>query len=124
MTAMQPPSTPAVTLDSLAPQKCWVAWQIECSPHRPEPTKVPYIGIGRPAKANAETWLTRAQAEVVDKQLPKPHGVGGIGLELTAVSSELAMGGVDLDQCVDQTRGEIEPWALQVIERLASYAEV
>jgi len=32
--------------------------------------------------------------------------------------------GVDLDKCLDPDSGELTPWALSVIERLGSYAEI
>ena len=32
--------------------------------------------------------------------------------------------GIDLDCCIDPATGEIEPWAVEIIERLGSYTEV
>ena len=43
----------------------------------------------------------------------------GIGFSLGAMDS---LGGVDLDHCIQG--GKIEPWALEIIEELGSYAEI
>jgi hypothetical protein len=44
-------------------------------------------------------------------------------VEFTTIDDGLALGGVDLDTCRDSD-GTLRPWALEVIERFASYAEV
>lgn len=36
----------------------------------------------------------------------------------------LRMGGVDLDSCYDPVTKKLEPWAQEVVERFASYAEI
>ncbi len=53
-----------------------------------------------------------------------PYGVGGIGLELTMLSGQLSLGGVDLDSCLDRETEEIAPWAQAVIDRLHAYTEI
>lgn len=91
-----------------------------------KPTKIPYNPrTGSKAKANEpKTWGTREQAEQHAPKLPKPFGVGGIGLEFAPLADGRHLSGVDLDSCRDKLTGEIAPWALAWIERLASYTEV
>ncbi len=113
-----------ITLAALAPLPCWVAWQVEHDPERLDSTKVPYIGIGRKAEANARAWITRSQAEEIGKGLPKPYGIGGIGIEFTTLGDGRRIAGVDFDVCRDPDTGEIEAWALELIERLQTYTEV
>jgi putative DNA primase/helicase len=91
-----------------------------------KPAEVPHSPHGRLAQSNnPKTWGTRAAAESRAARLPKPFGVGGIGIELTELKGTAkALGGVDLDTCRDPTSGAIEPWAQTVINRFASYTEV
>ena len=111
-----------IALADLADAPRWVAWQTEIRNRRP--TKVPYSPFGGKAHADkAATWGTRTQAEMRADSLPKPHGLGGIGLELGDLGDGRIMGGIDLDTCRDAD-GTITPWALEVVERLASYTEV
>ena len=50
---------------------------------------------------------------------------GGVGLQFGPVQGQdYALGGIDLDTCRDPVTGAIEPWALEVITRVGSYAEV
>ena len=114
------------TLASLASRKYWVAWQAELRDGSKRPTKVPYDpNMRRRAKADVpETWGTRQEAERRAAELPKPHGAGGVGLELTALNDELCLGGVDLDSCRDPATEEIAPWAEAVIDRLRAYTEI
>lgn len=115
---------PPVTLASLAPLPVWVAWQVQDAEDR-KPTKIPYAPSGDKALANnPRTWGTRHQAESRAATLPRPYGIGGVGLELTSLTDACAVGGVDLDTCRDKTTGEIEPWATEIADRLASYTEV
>ena len=122
-----PDLTPeTITLATLAPLRCWVAWQTEDRPDG-KPTKVPYAPEAqgdRKARADAPgTWSTRTRAEQRADRLPKPYGSGGVGIEFTVLEDGRATAGVDLDMCLD-AEGRIEPWAAGVIERLDSYAEV
>jgi putative DNA primase/helicase len=116
----------AITLNLLGNVPIWVAWQIEARNDDGKPTKVPHSPHGRLAQSNnPKTWGTRAAAESRAARLPKPFGVGGIGIELTELKGTAkALGGVDLDTCRDPTSGAIEPWAQAVINRFATYTEV
>ncbi len=101
----------------------WVAWQTEGRGTEGKPTKVPYAPDGRRARADASgTWGTREAAEARAGQLPRPFGAGGVGLELGDHAGR-AIGGIDLDTCRGET-GDLAPWAAEVVQRFASYAEV
>lgn len=114
-----------ITLAELAPQPLWVAWQTqERDPGKP-PTKVPYAPRnGHQARADdPRTWGTRAAAEARAGRLPKPFGIGGVGIEFGELADGICLGGVDFDSCMN-AEGVLEPWAVEVLERLDSYAEV
>ena len=49
------------------------------------------------------------------------YGCSGIGIVLTKGDPYV---GIDLDNCRDPETGEIEPWAIEIVSRLASYTEV
>jgi putative DNA primase/helicase len=114
-----------ITLNVLGNAPFWVAWQTEDRKDG-KPTKVPYSPRRGKAEANnPKTWGTRAAAESRAARLPKPYGLGGIGLELTELGGTgNRLGGIDLDTCRDPASGAIELWAQQVIDRFASYAEI
>ncbi len=110
-----------IAFADLAAHRRWVAWRGE--PRDDDITKAPYIGPGIKARADDPSgWITRAQAETLASRIMDGHG-GGIGLELGTVA-DVTLGGVDLDTCRDPTTGKIEPWAQEVIGRLATYSEV
>ena len=126
MNASTPNAPDMITLDSLAPLRCWVAWQTE-DREDGKRTKVPYAPDqhgDRKARADAPgTWGTRAQAAARAERLPRPYGAGGVGVEFTTLDDGRALAGVDLDQCRDAA-STLQPWAEEVMSRLASYAEV
>lgn len=115
-----------VTLASLSPMPCWVAWQTELRPKGKRPTKVPYAASGQgKAKSNdPSTWGTLDAATARAAKLPKPYELGGIGLEFCPLPDGRRVGGVDLDTCRDPNSGKLEPWAEAVIDSFASYTEV
>ena len=124
MTAMPTPSDDPITLTAMATWPCFVAWQTEDRGDGKPPTKVPYAPDGRKARANQRsTWGTRAAAEEMAAKLPKPYGVGGVGLEFAPLDDGRALAGIDLDTCRDPGTGQFEQWALDIIERFGSYAE-
>ncbi|GAN55464.1 VapE domain-containing protein [Tanticharoenia sakaeratensis] len=111
------------TIDSLASAHRWVAWQNEDAHGRV--TKVPYSPLGGRAHADKpRTWGTRDAAEIQLGKLPRPHTLGGLGIELGAHEDGIAIGGVDLDTCRNPETGEISAWARQVIDLFDSYCEV
>lgn len=117
----------SATLNDLAEVRRWVAWRTEPQRGTGRITKVPKSPHSlRDASSTApDTWGNRAQAEAADRRLPRTdHGPGGIGLMLGAWQDGLRIGGVDLDTCRDPATDAIEPWAMDVLNLLNSYAEV
>ncbi len=124
MNAVSPDPILPVTLADLASLPRWVAWQTEQSNGRKKPTKVPYSP--RSGKAHADkpaTWGSRAAAAAKAADLPCPLGIGGVGIELGDLGDGRVLAGVDLDTCRDDA-GAFAPWALEVVDRFASYTEV
>jgi hypothetical protein len=101
-------------LAGLKDQKHWVCWKYKRS-RTGKPTKVPYQPSNVKASTDdASTWSTYdAVATVAD-------GFDGIGFVLT--NTDLAA--FDIDNCRDKETGAIDPWALDLIRRSGSYAEV
>ncbi|WP_424138714.1 phage/plasmid primase, P4 family [Roseomonas chloroacetimidivorans] len=99
-----------------------MAWQEEYQKGRR--TKVPYDpATGRQAASNRQsTWAVRAAAEERVPKLRLPCGTGGIGIML-GHQAGLTIGGIDLDTCRAET-GDLAPWALEVVRRFSTYAEV
>lgn len=111
--------------DGLSGCPAWVAWQAE---HREGKNgrKVPYSPRGGEAATNdPNTWGTRAEAQARADKLPKPEGMGGVGLILgeNIIAGEF-VSGLDLDVCRDPANGKLEDWARLIIERFASYTEI
>ena len=55
--------------------------------------------------------------------LPKPYGIGGVGLELGDLGDSRSTGGIDLDAC-RQPGEPLASWAAEVVQRIASYTEI
>ncbi|WP_408592302.1 phage/plasmid primase, P4 family [Paracoccus marcusii] len=104
-----------------ASQRIWTAWREEDRNGRK--TKVPYASTSRKAAANdPTTWITRTEAKATASCLDTT-GRKGVGVFLGG-DGETRMGGVDLDSCLDPVTNTLEPWAREVVDRLASYAEI
>src|SRR5207302_168353 len=56
--------------------------------------------------------------------LPKPCGIGGVGIVLTALDGGTALCGLDLDSCRDPRGGNLAPWAAKVVRHFGSHTEV
>lgn len=124
MNAVLPGPILPVTLADLAALPRWVAWQTEQGKGRKKPTKVPYSPGGGKAHADKPaTWGSRTAADAKAKALPRPLGSGGVGMELGDLGDGRVLAGIDLDTCRDAA-GTFAPWALEVVDRFASYAEV
>ena len=123
MNAVSPNSVLPLPLADAAGLGRWVAWQTE--DRKGKPTKVPYapMGGGRAKADDPRTWGDRAQAERRATALPKPYGLGGVGLELGDLGDGRILAGVDLDTCRNEA-GVVALWALEVMERFGTYAEV
>ena len=111
-----------LALSMLAERVRWVTWRNEL--RNGKQTKVPYSPRNdRRAKADdPATWGTRTEAEAAVARLVNGSG-GGIGLQLGLLGDDLAIGGIDLDTC-RAADGTLEPWAVEVVARIGSYAEV
>ena len=109
-------------LDCVIELRRWIVWRTEL--RNGKPAKVPYSPVtGRLAKANdPETWTDHRTATAAVGRLVN-GGSGGIGLMLGDLGNAQALGGIDLDTC-RAPDGEIDPWATEVIDRLATYAEI
>ncbi len=70
------------------------------------------------------TWGARPDAELRAAMLPKPYGLGGIGIELAILGDGRSLAGVDLDACREPETGRLEGWAEDVLASFDSYAEV
>ena len=104
-------------LDELRALPQWVAFRLIPSQKRPGKTdKIPVNPHnGKNASVtNPETWGTYDQA--IDRACSDE--LGGVGFVFTSSDPYI---GIDLDGCIEG--GELEPWALAIIERLASYTE-
>ena len=112
-----------LTLASLASAPHWVAWQQQ-NRKGGKPTKVPYVTPDQQAQANAPSWITRPAAQEVADALPKPYGLGGVGIEFTSLGDGRSTFGVDLDTCRIPDSEELATWATDVIGTLNSYTEV
>jgi hypothetical protein len=98
-----------------------VAWRNE--ERNGKPTKVPYAEVGREARSDDPScWMPHDKA-VALAQVVVNGGGGGVGIVLGRCN-DLWLAGVDLDTCRDPVTGEVEPWALAVVQRLDSYTEI
>jgi hypothetical protein len=116
--------TPIPTLADLQGLRRWTAWQAELPPGRKKPTKVPYRNPGAFSKADTPaTWVSLDEARTVAELLPRPMGVGGIGIFLGAlVGTGWHLVGIDYDSCIDGS-GLVD-WAAAGVASTNSYGEV
>jgi hypothetical protein len=113
--------TPSITLHDLLTSPRWVAWRNET--RHGTFTKVPYSTVDRRAEPNdSAAWRTHDDAAAVADVIMNGTG-GGTGIMLGR-HDDTWLGGVDLDTCRDPRTETIEVWAQEVLDRLATYAEV
>ncbi len=95
----------------------WVCWRSE--ERNGKPTKVPYSPTtgARARSGDPETWGTLIEA----REVVREKDYDGIGFVFTATDSFC---GIDLDACLNPQTGEVEPWALELVEELSSYTEI
>lgn len=101
--------------DSMAKLKRWVLWKYITRDGKQ--TKCPYQPNGSTASStNPATWNDLATCELA---LSRYEGLGFV------FAADDGLIGVDLDGCRNQDTGEIEPWALAILERFSgTYAEI
>lgn len=96
----------------------WVIWRKEL--RASGPTKVPYCP-NSPAQMAAtnrpETWGTYVHAVLAASN----EHADGVGFVFTAADPYC---GVDLDKCINPDTGQLHDWALAIMARMDSYAEV
>lgn len=118
----------AVLLDGipqeLRGQPNWIVWRLEPPSKAGEaPRKMPYQpATGKPAKSNAPaTWADFDAAIAAYTARRGRAAYSGIGY-VFAQGGGLV--GIDLDDCRAPETGELTPWAVEIVERFATYAEV
>jgi AAA domain len=120
----------APTLADLADSKRWVVW---CEEEKTRTdgstylTKIPYDpnsnGQAR-VPTEPSTWGTREQAEQRWDELRRSDDDnGGVGIVLGELAGGNLLMGIDLDRCFKQN-GNIFSWAVEVLDRFKTYAEV
>jgi putative DNA primase/helicase len=101
-----------ITLDDLADLPIWGSWRNQNG------VKVPYSIDGRRASTtNPHGWSTRAEAARYRRRGEQE----AINLTETPYG---CLCGLDLDSCLDQQTGALDPWAQSIIDDLATYAEI
>lgn len=95
----------------------WVCWHSE--ERDGKRTKIPYSpSTGVRARCDdPSTWDTLTEA----REAVRERDYDGIGFVFTGSDPFC---GVDLDSCLDPDTGEVQPWAMQIVEDLGSYTEV
>jgi putative DNA primase/helicase len=98
----------------------WVVWRYEWIEDKEKWTKVPYRAKDPSVKARSNakaTWATFEQALATYQA----GEVDGIGFVLTV---DLGFVGIDLDHCRDPGSGDLDTWAVDIVQAIASYTEV
>ena len=95
----------------------WLVWKLE--ERNGKPTKVPYIagGVGKASSTDSETWRTFDEA-VAALKTGRYDGIGFV------FSTGDPYAGADLDDCRNPETGELEEWAVKIVQDLDGYAEV
>ncbi|MEO3474327.1 DUF3987 domain-containing protein [Roseomonas sp. CAU 1739] len=104
----------------------WLFWNADAGDGKPPKTpRAPRGGMGR--VNDPATFGTRMQAEQAAGGVSRTSGAGLVLGDLTMVVNDppgLAIGGLDLDTCVDPETGLLERWARAILDRVNTYAEV
>jgi hypothetical protein len=101
--------------EELKQGKAWVLWNAEKRGQSSKTTKVPYQANMRKASSTDEsTW------ECLDNILPVHEKFSGIGRVITK-----GFLGVDIDGCVEDSYGNLAPWAEEIMNVLPkTYTEI
>ena len=85
--------------------------------------KVPLIAIpsGSIFEASSTDPATWRYHETALETYTRNAHISGVGRVITREDPYV---GVDLDKCLDPATGEVEAWAMQIIEELDSYSEI
>lgn len=111
---MPRPRTPALTVPSeLTALRQWVAWKYVVRDGKP--TKVPLGRHGHPVSVlDEQEWMSYSEAQGVVQK-------AGVGFVFSPTGPYC---GVDLDACRFKDTGDFTSEALDLLEKLGSYAEV
>jgi hypothetical protein len=105
--------------------KMWVAWRLESDKQGGRPRKVPKnpaTGNNAQVPTNSATYGTRAAAEQRFAKFEAKGAEGGIGIVLSVLANGWHLAGIDLDSCIEGN--SIAYWAVTIIERFNTYAEI
>ena len=104
--------------DSLLATPQWVCWRYIARDGKTTKAPVnPHDG-GFADSTSRATWGTFEQALEASRN---DRSLAGIGFVFTADDPYC---GVDLDDSVDESTGQLKPWAQQIVDRLDSYTEI
>lgn len=96
----------------------WCLWKLIKKPDEEKPTKIPYQPNGKlVSTTNPKTWASYNDVYETFRKSKLYHGVGFVFSENDPYCF------IDLDNCV-KTTGEIEQWAMDVIQTIKSYPEI
>jgi primase-polymerase (primpol)-like protein len=103
--------------EELRQRRQWVVWKLE--ERDGKPNKVPYIagGSGNASSTDSLTWRSFEEA-VQALETGRYNGIGFV------FSSGDPFAGIDLDDCRNPETGELEEWAVKIVEDFGGYAEV
>ena len=107
-------------LTAFQDEDCWLCWRSEESDGDKKPRKVPVDPqTGEWADAtDSEVWTDYETAQTYYEK--NKSDIAGLGIALGFED----LVGVDLDNCRDPETGDVESWAVEIVETLDSYAEV
>ncbi|CAB3648647.1 phage/plasmid primase, P4 family [Achromobacter marplatensis] len=100
----------------------WCVWEAVWSEEKGKHTKVPKnpLNVSRNVSSNRAAGWSDFDTAVAGHDVLSLVGEGGLGFRM---SEQSTLVGIDLDACVDSS-GELQPWAAEIVERAASYAEL
>lgn len=100
----------------------WCVWEAVWSEEKGKHTKVPKnpLNVSRNVSSNRAAGWSDFDTAVAGHDVLSLVSEGGLGFRMSEQSSLV---GIDLDACVDPA-GELLPWAVEIVERAASYAEL
>ena len=119
-----------ITLDDFAALSRWVTWREERRQNKKGEwylTKIPY-DPNRNQQAriptDPSTWGTREEAERAWRErYDDGQSRGGVGIVLGDLDDGRLLMGSDLDRCFEDN-DDFQPWAVDVLTRINSYAEL
>ncbi|AXG09736.1 hypothetical protein DU484_07605 [Haloplanus rubicundus] len=108
--------------DTIRSFEQWICWRED--ERDGKPTKVPikpYRTSGNPLASVTDSGTWRDFETALTYHRESAFRTDGVGF---VFDPEAEIVGVDLDNCRDAESGDLEPWAVDIIDRLDSYTEV